>query len=298
MILIDFSQTAYSNITYDVDIYNEYDDKVKYILGTCLNSILKIKKKFGKEFGEIVLACDSKNSWRKQVFPYYKANRKEARASIGDIDWDVVFESVDVVKSVIKESFPFVTLEVDGAEGDDVIASLVINADKVDSKESRGLIQDEVVVNKQLIVSRDEDFFQLHRYNYVSQYSTIKEEFITPDISPEAYLQEHILKGDRGDGVPSVLSDDDVFVTKTRQKPLTVKRKEELLSDMDALESNPKYIRNKTMIDLRYIPKNISDEIINSYMSYDRNRASSSNILPVLAKYKLSSLANRIEDFQ
>ena len=41
------------------------------------------------------------------------------------------------------------------------------------------------------------------------------------------FLREQIIKGDRSDGVPNILSDDDIFLRDERQKPINKKRLEE-----------------------------------------------------------------------
>ena len=59
---------------------------------------------------------------------------------------------------------------------------------------------------------------------YVQQYNPVLSKFVGTGETPSIYIKEHILKGDRSDGVPNVLSDDNVFVEGRRQRPLSKKK--------------------------------------------------------------------------
>ena len=80
-----------------------------------------------------------------------------------------------------------------------------------------------------MIVSNDKDFQQLQRYPNVHQYSPLKKTQLVCE-NPEKFLLEHIIKGDVSDGVPNILSDDDVFVNKEkRQKPCGGKKVNQIM---------------------------------------------------------------------
>ena len=78
--------------------------------------------------------------------------------------------------------------------------------------------------DKYLIVSGDKDFIQLHHYGDVYQFSPILKGYIGEQIDPIQFLHEQIIKGDRSDGIPNVLSDDNVFIEGRRQRPLSKKK--------------------------------------------------------------------------
>lgn len=128
-----------------------------------LNSIRKFKTKFGKTYGEIVIATDDKKYWRRDFFPYYKANRKTDREK-SDFDWTMIFNTISIVRDELREFFPYRVIQVPGAEADDVVATL---CKKFHNQE------------KILVVSADKDFIQLLRYPDVAIYSPLKDEFIT-----------------------------------------------------------------------------------------------------------------------
>ncbi len=87
---------------------------------------------------------------------------------------------------------------------------------------------------KSIIISSDKDFIQLHN-NIIDQYSPLTKKFIT-NIDPLQFLREHIIKGDRSDGVPNVLSADDTFVSDKRQKSIRKTTIAELVEQMALVE--------------------------------------------------------------
>jgi len=181
------------------------EDAVRHMI---LNSIRMYRSKFIEEYGEVVLAYDSRHYWRKEYFPEYKASRKKGRET-DDKDWNKIFEVLNNIKSELKNIFPYKFLEVYGAEADDIIAVL---AKKYQNE-------------KVMIVSGDKDFIQLQKYKNVKQYSPTQKKYVS-GIDPYTYIKEHVLRGDKGDGVPNVLSPDQTFVNEIRQKPLSKKKME------------------------------------------------------------------------
>ena len=70
-----------------------------------LNALRSYKQKFADEYGEMIIACDNKNYWRKQVFPYYKANRKK-NIEQSELNWQSIFECMNKIRAELKEYFP------------------------------------------------------------------------------------------------------------------------------------------------------------------------------------------------
>ena len=216
-----------------------------------LNSLRSYRTKFSSKYGELVIACDNTNYWRKQKFPYYKANRKKAQEK-SEMDWKSVFECMNKIRAELKEYFPYRVIDIESAEADDIISTLVrINC-----------------FEKILILSGDKDFIQLQCYGNVEQYDPVRKKWITHE-NPDRYLDEHILKGDSGDGIPNVLSSDNCLVVGERQKPLTQKKLDGLIElGLDGKFDHPlfnNYMRNKQLIDLRFVPKEIGEKVVESY---------------------------------
>jgi hypothetical protein len=163
-----------------------------------------------------------------------------------------------MVRDEIREHLPFKVVHLQGVEADDVIATLV--------EQTQGFGQHEPV----MIVSADKDFIQLQRYGNVKQFSPMTKAQVK-DSDPIRYLQEQILRGDSGDGVPNVLSGDDVFITGARQTPLRAKLIDEWIASWDQLSQQMStaqyrnFQRNQQLIDLSFIPEQKKSEIINTY---------------------------------
>lgn len=253
MLIIDYSGIAMSNMfaakTNDVN-----EDLLRHQI---LNTIRGYNVKYRAKFGKLVLACDG-GSWRKNVFPEYKASRSTGRAE-STIDWDDVWRVINLIREEIEEHMPYKVVQIRGAEADDVIATLVESTQEFGNMEPV------------MIISADKDFIQLQKYNNVSQFSPMTKKIMT-DKNPRRYLIEHILRGDSSDGVPNVLSPNDVFIDSVkRQKPLTTKVIETWVSSYSNLENvmpsdvYKNFLRNRECIDLSYIPSDISTRIIEAY---------------------------------
>jgi 5'-3' exonuclease len=250
-ILIDLNQVVISGLqsqlrSNKINVLNK--DLCRHLV---LNSIRAIVHKFKNEYGQVIICCDNKKYWRKEVFPFYKASRKKLREK-SDMDWDLIFDVLGEVRADLKSTFPYKVVEVERAEADDVIGTLVPR-----------LAAHEPI----LIASSDGDFKQLHQYGNVKQYNPMLGVFIKSP-NPQLELKEKILTGDSGDGIPSVLSNDNVFVEGIRQKPLTAKKKTELLSldfNDPNIECYRNISRNKLLIDLTMIPQDIKENIVAEY---------------------------------
>ena len=293
MILVDWNMVVYSSaMAGHKSVGSQLDESsLRHLV---LNSLLTYKRKF-KDYGEIVLCCDSVKSWRKEVFPFYKAARKKSRDE-SPYDWDLIFSTMDKLEEEIDTYFPYKVVKVDRAEGDDIIATLV------KYYQENELVGDLMPTPQKIkIVSRDKDFRQLQIYENVSQYDPIsKTELREPD--PNHYLFEHILRGDGGDGVPNFLSDDDAIVADgKRQKRLTTKRVDSCWEAKDPVDfcstqELQNYSRNKKLVDLiNEIPEDIASEIIAKYE--DAKVVPRSRLLSYFIKMRLKNLMESLQDF-
>lgn len=292
MIIVDYSQTAISTLMAELRGRTDVEISTPLIRHMIINALRSYNAKYGSEYGQLVIACDNKKYWRKKIFPYYKANRKKERGDSG-FDWNAIFEALNLIKSEIAEFFPYPVIEVDTVEADDIIATLATWSQNND-------LQENGKPHPFLILSGDHDFVQLQRYKNVKQFSTIQKKWIKAEDKIDVILMEHILMGDKGDGVPNFLSDDDVFVTDKRQKPIRKKDLEEWkklsISHWDSTPYANNVRRNASMIDLRNIPEDISQEIINSYTTQQHSK-DKTQLLNYFISYKMKNLIDHITEF-
>ena len=287
MIIVDLNQIMISNLMVQINGRNAVELSEDLVRHMVLNSLRGHYKRF-RDYGEMIIACDSGNVWRREVFPNYKAGRKKVRDKSGH-DWTKIFEIMSKIKNELKEHMPYKVIEIDTAEADDIIAALV--------KKSYYTNQNV------LILSGDKDFIQLHN-NRVKQYNPVLNKFVGKGETPSIYIKEHILKGDRSDGIPNVLSDDNVFVEGRRQKPLTKKKIESWFDRMElTLEDSPtfteeeqkNYDRNRKLIDLSLIPPELEAKIYNEFNEV--KVAHRSKILNYFITRKLKTLIEVIDEF-
>ena len=281
MIIVDLNQVMISTLMMQIGNHKNIKLEEDLVRHMVLNSLRAHKVKFSAEYGEMVIACDDKNYWRKQVYPYYKANRKKEREA-SELDWNTLFESLNNIRQELKDYFPYKVIQVDHAEADDIIAVLV------KEYHSQG---------KLLILSGDKDFGQLQKYPNVTQYSPVLKKYISCT-NPDLFLKEHILKGDSSDGIPNFLSEDNVFVMGIRQSPVTSKRlagwilQEPEQFCNEAMLRN--YKRNQKLIDLEFVPDEIKTQTLEQYNTQIKDR---SKLFNYFIQYQLKNLMEHINEF-
>lgn len=294
MILIDFNQTAISNLMAELGSRRDVDIKPDLLRHMILNSIRSYKQKFGAKFGDMVICCDNRKYWRKEVYKYYKAGRKKAREESG-LDWPVIFSTLDELRKDLNEVFPYKVIDVEGAEADDVIGTLCEWSQE--NYHDGNLFDPEP--KPVLILSGDKDFIQLQKWKNISQFSPILKKYIKPTNGVDRFLFEHIIKGDTGDGVPNVLSDDDTFVSDKRQKPIYDKKMDlwfRCPTEMpDTVEFKRNFQRNKMMVDLSMIPQDIKTNIINSLVNQPKKDRS--QLINYFIKHKMKNMLECVAEF-
>lgn len=298
MIVLDYSQVALSNIfQFQSDLKKTSTDKdqaVNIIRHAVLTGLKMYKKKYTQQYGEMILACDGKQYWRKDIFPQYKAGRSKTREK-SDLDWKLIFDTMSQIRDDVAEHFPYKVIHINHVEADDVIATLC-KWTQTNGGVDRGMFEEKQPV---MIVSSDGDFKQLHKYDNVKQYSPIQKKVVQCD-NPIAYLAEHIAKaGD--DGIPNVLSKDDVLVTEgVRQTKMTSKRLAEFVEKgRDACQTEEErrnWDRNNTLINLDLIPQDIQTAIVEAYIN-NKPKGDKMSIYNYLVKHRCRLLLDEIEEF-
>ena len=184
MLLVDLNQVLLAGLMAQISAQKNTKLEEPLIRHMVLNIIRIHVKNFKNEYGEVVLCCDNRRYWRKEFFPFYKAGRKKTREK-SDLDWHMIFDMLAKFKQELRETFPYKVIDVDGAEADDIIGTLV----PIYARDQ-----------KILILSSDGDFLQLQQYgSNVKQYNPTQKKFITSK-NPLEELKAKIIGGDRGDG--------------------------------------------------------------------------------------------------
>jgi hypothetical protein len=283
MIIVDLSQVMISNLMMQLGNHTNTEIEEDLLRHMILNSIRSYNMKFKDEYGEMIIACDDRKFWRRDIFPYYKANRKKSREK-SELNWTQIFDALHKIRDELKVFFPYRVVQVDGAEADDVIGALVMKYG--DTHE------------KILVLSGDKDFVQLQRYNNVKQYDPVQKKFRTTN-DPDRFIKEHIMRGDTGDGIPNFLSSDNCLVVGERQKPVASKKLDvwvnqnpEEFCDERMLRG---YRRNQQLVDLTFIPQNIQDDILVEYEA--QGGKDRKNLFNYFIEKKLKNLIESINEF-
>ncbi len=256
MILLDLNQAIIASLHVSLGSHASGDIDLEPFRHMVAHILRTNNKQFRGQYGEMILCADARHDyWRKEVFPFYKHSRKEARAKSA-VNWKGIFECMDICREELQSHFPYKYIQIPRAEADDIISVLVRK-----------------IPGKHLILSGDRDFIQLHNDN-VAQYDPVQNKYVKAKTTPAEYLFEHIAKGDYGDGIPNVLSADNALAVKERQRPITKKVLEILRAGID--ETHPAYkglLRNKRLIDLTQIPADIEASVLEAFnQPVTRNR--------------------------
>jgi 5'-3' exonuclease len=285
MILVDLSQVMIASVMAQMkDVKDPDENLIRHMV---LNGILSYSKQFKDEFGNIVLCCDDKNYWRRKLFPHYKATRKKDRED-SDLDWTKIFNVLNKIKTELQENFPYKFIRVESAEADDIIAIICrenFNNEKI------------------LILSSDKDFMQLQKLNSgfvenIKQFNPILKKYVVSS-NPHNDLKEKIIRGDKGDCIPNILSKGSTFVDGIRQSVINKKKFDYFMSEdfqnYHDNEAKVNFQRNQYLIDFDYIPKDISDNIINEYNNFVP--AKRNNMINYFIEHKLKNLMQLIDEF-
>jgi 5'-3' exonuclease len=279
MILVDLNQVLLAGLM--AQIANQKGKLDEHLIRHMVLNIIRTHvKNFKAEYGEVVLCCDNRKYWRKEYFPFYKANRKKTRDK-SSLDWHLIFDMLAKFKQELKENFPYKVIDVEGAEADDIIGTLVPR---------------HAPHEKILILSSDGDFLQLQQNHNVKQYNPSQKKYVVSP-NPIMDLKEKIIRGDKGDGIPNIFSPGDCFVRDLRQKPITKgvleKAMRESYNDQEeTIKAN--WMRNATLIDLSFIPVEIKEKIINTY---EETKPAKGKLLNYFIEHKLKNLMEVIEEF-
>lgn len=291
MILIDYNAVAIATITTEMKMQSLEPGFLKHLF---FSKILHFKKKFPEYGNRIVLAMDDKNYWRKDVFPFYKGMRKKNREE-SSIDWTSIFKSMDDLTEDLKSLNIYTIVKVDRCEADDIMA-VICKYSQDHNLVQTGLIEEPEPI---LIMSADTDLVQLQKYSNVKQYSPVQKKWVeTSDL--RYFMMEHILRGDRGDGIPNVLSPENSLVDGIRQTSLKETFIQEVLAMDDPSKLLPEvlknYQRNEKLVNLDFIPEEYVGKIIETYTA-SSPKMDRMKLMTYFTKNKMKILLESLQDF-
>ena len=297
MILVDYSQVALSAIlTFQRELKGTESEVKNLIRHVTLSTIKSYKKKYGKEYGELVICCDGRKYWRRDVFQYYKAGRKKARDA-SELDWTLIFDTLSEMRNDISKHFPWKVIHIDRAEADDVIA-VMAKWSQTNGFVQQGLMEDP---QKILILSSDGDFIQLQKWANVSQYSPMQKKKIeaTKKELYEKFITHVVKAGD--DGIPNILSPDDIFLQEgVRQKRISSQRLDDFLEKgFDACRNDDErrnWHRNLQLIDFEFIPEDVAQSIVDAYLN-NKPTGDKMSVMNYLIENRCRLLLDELDDF-
>lgn len=166
------------------------------------HDFIRTVKSLAKSYdcGKIAIAADWGNSsWRKNIDPEYKGNRKEIREQQTEEEkreFELFFAEYEkTLESLREEGFPVFRYR--GVEADDIAAYLVKNRSNFGIEEI-------------WLISSDRDWDLLvgegvSRFSTVTRKETTLDNWIEHyDFDPEMYVTFKCLTGDKGDNVPGI----------------------------------------------------------------------------------------------
>lgn len=256
-----------------------------------LNSVKNVVEKFKPT--RFIMTIDDKESWRKKVYAEYKANRKAARDS-STVDFEKFFPVMQTFLDDLQTAFKNLEIiKVSGAEGDDIIA-----------------VACEHLKSKITIVSTDKDLYQLQYFKNVTQWNPVDKKYCQV-LNAKTTLEIKIIGGDKNDNIPAIfprcglktvekvmkndiiskLYDEEYLKDDANRKLLTEQCKippEEVLKN---------YKRNCQLIDFKYIPTEIKENILKELNKEDKPKFDGRSFMNFTIKHRLKSIGERSQEF-
>jgi len=241
-----------------------------------------------------IIVFDSKlGSWRKNIYPEYKANRKIAR-ELSKVDFKEFFKVSNPFLKDLKDVFcNLEILEFDGIEGDDIIAVLCQNFKE-----------------KITIISTDKDFHQLQVFKNVKQYEPKKKQMVNV-LNPKISLEQKIIGGDENDNIPAIVprcgkvkvanimsSDlisniyDEEYLKEEKNVEAIVKKYK-----LKPEEIKKNLQRNTELIDLKFIPKDISEKILKALREPNTKKFDGRKFMSFLIEHRMGNLVEKMQDY-
>lgn len=246
------------------------ENKFDLVKLTFIGSMIKEIKSHQPD--KVIMVEDSE-SWRKEIYPAYKATR-EAKRAADAINFTAFYSEMNKFfekLSICCKNIQF--LKVPKAEADDCIAVIVKNK------------PDWNIIN----VSSDKDFYQLFKYSNYSQWDGVNKKFIEV-LDPEQALQVKIITGDKGDNIPALKYRVGVATAiKILNEDLDAWLKKEQLDE--------RYKQNTQLISFDAIPNEIELSIINTVNDFKVEAFDNRKYFNFVSNSGLAELVERFTEY-
>jgi 5'-3' exonuclease len=293
-------------------------EKIGMALHLTLSSVNQAVRRHGIDH---VVFCLEGRSWRKDVYPQYKAHRKVAESALTESEAEenkMFWETYDMFTTFLREKTNCSVLRHERAEADDLIARFIHLHPN----------------DEHVIISSDSDYVQLIAEN-VSQYNGVANQLITlegyfddkgkpvkdkktkqPKLlgDPQFVLFEKIMRGDAGDNVfsayPGVRTKGsknkvgliEAYADRTKQGFNWNNMMLQRWADPDGNEFRVKelYERNKLLIDLTAQPEEIKQLVDASITKGVRTTVTPQvgiHFMKFCGKYELTKISENAEAF-
>lgn len=199
---------------------------------------------------DIVFVMDdfTSKSFRKELYPQYKAQRKLVPKSydmykIRNYVFDVIFKELE-----LEEKYGYKFISVAGAEADDIIA-IAMNK-----------CSDDYMIK--VLFASDHDFVQLENVKQIDLFGKeVQCKIGNIEVTPQEYLLGKILLGDGADNIGKV------FKGVGPKKAINLIRNKDKLKEMlkENAESARQYKLNKQLIAFSEIPEELSNRICEEF---------------------------------
>ena len=293
-------------------------EKIGMALHLTLASVNQAVRKYGIDH---VVFCLEGRSWRKDIYPQYKAHRRVAESALTEAEQEenkMFWETYDVFTTFLREKTNCSVLRHERAEADDLIARFIHLHPN----------------DEHYIISSDTDYVQLITPN-VKQYNGVANQLITLEGyfddkgkpvkdkktgehkilgDPQFHLFEKIMRGDAGDNVfsayPGVRTKGsknkvgliEAYADRTRQGFNWNNMMLQRWSDPDGVEHRVKdlYERNRTLIDLTAQPddvKSLVDESIAKGMRTTITPMVGIHFMKFCGKYELQKISEQSDSY-
>ena len=220
-------------------------------------------------------------SFRRNIYPEYKAQRSQVKKAydvykIKDYIMDVLIPELDIAKK-----FNYNFLKANGAEGDDLIAWIMMSHDGKSETDKYFL---------KILIASDKDFLQIpgiHQYDLSGREMkpNVKVKGETIDLNPGMFLLQKIIMGDSADNIPAI--GEKIGPVKAYKLASDhEKLKSFLLENQDAAKQ---FKLNRELIDFKKIPDELQEKLKSTvdpvvYRLFESKRRVSDSIMDDLLK--------------